>query len=108
MVIIHIEEMEAIRNLDKLLEVEGVDVYYLGPTDLSNSIGRPGSRDAELNRVVDDALTRIARAGKVAGIITNDPEAARRYLEMGVRYLATHAMGFMATASRSFLKAFKD
>jgi len=108
MVIIHIEEMEAIHNLDALLAVEGVDVYYLGPTDLSNSIGRPGAKDAELSRIVDNALRKIVKAGKTAGIITNDLEAAKQYLDMGVCYLATHAVGFMATASRAFLKALKD
>jgi 4-hydroxy-2-oxoheptanedioate aldolase len=108
MVVIHIEEMEAISNLDELLGVDGIDVYYLGPTDLSNSIGRPGSKDPELSKIVDDALQRIVKTGKIAGIITNDPEAARRYLGMGVRYLATHAMGLMATASRTFLTTLKD
>jgi len=108
MVIIHIEEMEAVSNLEAMLAVEGVDVYYLGPTDLSNSMGRPGSNDPEVRKVVEEALRRIVRAGKVAGIITNDLEAARNYLDMGVRYLASHAMGFMATASKSFLRALKD
>lgn len=108
MVIIHIEEIEAISNLDDLLAVDGIDVYYLGPTDLSNSIGRPGSRDSQLSAIVDDALRKIIQADKIAGIITNDPEAARRYLDMGVRYLATHAVGWMATASISFLTALKD
>ena len=108
MVIIHIEEMEAIANLDALLAVEGVDVYYLGPTDLSNSIGRPGAKDPEILQIVEQALRKIVEAGKVAGIITNDLAEARRYLDIGVRYLATHPVGHLATASKSFLKALKD
>jgi len=108
MVVIHIEEMEAISNLDELLKVDGVDVYYLGPTDLSNSIGRPGSKDPELSKIVDDAIKTIVASGKTAGIITNDHDAARRYLDMGVRYLATHAIGLMATASKTFLTGLKD
>lgn len=107
MVIIHIEEMDAIRNLDTMLEVEGIDVYYLGPTDLSNSLGRPGALDTEVMGIVDDALRKIVNAGKTAGIITNDPKAARRYLDMGVRYLATHALGHAATASRRFIQDLK-
>lgn len=103
MVVIHVEEMEAISNLDALLTVDGIDVYYLGPTDLSNSIGRPGSKDPEITTIVDDAIRKIVSAGKVAGVITNDPNAAHRYLDMGVQYLATHAIGLMATASKNFL-----
>jgi len=108
MVIAHIEDIEAIRNLDSLLAVEGIDVYYLGPTDLSNSMGKPGQIDAEVKKVVDDAIAAIVRAGRVAGIITTDPEAARRYLGMGVRYLATHAMHFMVAGSGAFVKAVKE
>jgi 4-hydroxy-2-oxoheptanedioate aldolase len=108
MVIAHIEDIEAIHNLDQLLTVDGIDVYYLGPVDLSNSLGKPGIVDAELKKIVDDAITKIVGAGKVAGMITTDIEAARRYVSLGVRYLATHAMHFMAAGSRSFLKAVKE
>lgn len=108
MVIAHIEDIEAIHNLDQLLTVDGIDVYYLGPVDLSNSMGKPGTMDAEVKKIVDDAIAAIVRAGKIAGMITTDPEAARRYISMGVRYLATHAIHFMAAGSRSFLKAVKE
>ena len=64
MVIIHIEELEAIANLDALLAVEGIDVYYLGPTDLSNSIGRPGSKDPEILQIVEQAVGHLATASK--------------------------------------------
>lgn len=107
LVVVHIENLEAIQNLDELLGVEGIDVYYLGPTDISNSMGRPGVADAELQQVVDDAIVRIVKAGKVAGMITTSPDAARRYIDMGVRYLATHAMHFMTSGSQAFPKSVK-
>jgi 2-keto-3-deoxy-L-rhamnonate aldolase RhmA len=45
MVIAHIEHIDAANNLDQLLEVDGIDVYYVGPVDLSNSLGsRTGER----------------------------------------------------------------
>jgi 4-hydroxy-2-oxoheptanedioate aldolase len=91
-----------------LLTIEGIDVYYIGPVDLSNSMGKPGTVDAELKKTVDDAITAIVRAGKVAGIISTDPDGARRYISMGVRYLATHTIHFMAAGSRAFLKAVKE
>jgi 4-hydroxy-2-oxoheptanedioate aldolase len=108
MVIAHIEELKAIHNLEQLFTVDGIDVYYIGPVDLSNSMGRPGTLDAELKKTVDDAIAAIVRAGKVAGMIATDPDAARRYISMGVRYLATHAIHFMAGGSRSFLKAVRE
>lgn len=107
MVIIHIESLEAVRNLDELLRVEGVDVYFLGPTDLSNSRGRPGVIDAELQAMVDGAISKIVKAGNVAGTIATDVAAAQRYLDLGVRYLVTHAVQIMAMGSRSFLKTLR-
>lgn len=108
MLIAHIEDIEAIHNLDQLLTVDGIDVYYLGPVDLSNSLGKPGVIDAEVKKIVDDAITTIVGAGKVAGMIATDAEAARRYASRGVRYLATHAIHFMTAGSRSFLQAVKE
>jgi 4-hydroxy-2-oxoheptanedioate aldolase len=108
LVVAHIEDMESIHNLDGLLGIDGIDVYYLGPTDLSNSLGRPGSSDPAVSRIVDDAICRIVRAGRTAGTITTDPKAARRYIDMGVRYLATHALRFMVTGSQEFLQAVRS
>lgn len=105
MVIAHVESVEAVRNLDEMLAVEGVDVYYLGPSDLSNSLGQPGVQDAALQKVVADAIAKIVRAGKVAGTIATDAATARKHLDSGVRYIATQALQMVATGSAAFLKA---
>ena len=105
MVIAHIEHIEAIENLDDLLSVDGIDVYYLGPTDLSNSLGIPGqSGDPRVVEHVEDAIKRIVAAGKIAGCIATAPQTARRYTDLGVRYLATHAIKHMANGSRQFIE----
>jgi 2-keto-3-deoxy-L-rhamnonate aldolase RhmA len=90
-----------------LLEVQGIDVYFVGPTDLSNSLGQPGVFDSKLQNIVESAIGRIIGAGKVAGIITTDPRAARNYIELGVRYLVTHATHFMTKGAKLFLAALK-
>ena len=105
MVIVHIEDVKAVENLDALLAVEGIDVYFLGPTDLSNSLGIPGqSKDPKVIGLVEDSIKQIAGAGKIAGCIAADVETARRYTELGARYIASHAISFMASASRQFLE----
>jgi len=105
MIIAHIEDIESIRNLDALLDVDGIDIYYLGPTDLSNSMGIPGQvGDPKVKQLVDDAITRIAKAGKIAGCISVDSQAAKRYIDLGARYIATHALKFMTNGSRQFIQ----
>jgi len=103
MVIVHIESLEAVHNLEEMLGLEGVDVYFVGPSDLSNSLGRPGVFDAAHQRVVDEAIARIVKAGKVAGFIAPDAEVTRRYIDQGVRYFTNATVQLMTTAAKSFL-----
>jgi len=104
MCIAHIESKQSVDNLDQLLAVDGIDIYYLGPEDLSNSLGIPGqSKDPRVVKLVEDSIRKIVAAGKTAGCIAADAAAARRYVELGGRYIATHAVRFMANASRQFL-----
>ncbi len=105
MAIAHIEHVKAVENLDDLLAVPGIDVYYLGPVDLSNSLGIPGQvKDPRVVEMVEESIKRIVAAGRVAGCIAADVSTARRYVDLGVRYLATHAIGHMVNGSRKFME----
>jgi len=109
MVIAHIENVKAVENLDDLLAVDGIDVYYLGPMDLSNSLGIPGqTRDPQVVELVEESIKRIVAAGKVAGCIAVDIPAAQRYLDLGVLYMATHAIKFMQRGSMHFIEEVKS
>jgi 4-hydroxy-2-oxoheptanedioate aldolase len=104
MVIAHIESEQSVRNLDGLLEADGIDVYYLGPEDISNSLGIPGqSRDERVVRLVEDSIRKIAACGRIAGCIAADAATARHYIDLGARYIATHSVRLMANASRQFI-----
>jgi 4-hydroxy-2-oxoheptanedioate aldolase len=104
MVIAHIESKDSADNLDALLAVDGIDVYYVGPEDMSNSMGIPGqSKDPRVVRVVEDSILKIVARGKTAGCIAADAPTARRYAELGARYIASHGVRFMANASRQFI-----
>lgn len=102
--IVHIESETAVKNLGELLRVDGIDVYYLGPEDISNSLGIPGqSRDPRVVELVEAGIRQVVAAGKIAGCIAADAAAARRYVELGAQYIATHAVRFMANGSRQFI-----
>ena len=84
MVVAHVESEAAVKNLDELLDVEGIDVYYLGPEDISNSLGIPGrSKDERVVALVEGGIRKIVSRGKIAGTIAADHEDARRYVDLG-------------------------
>ena len=102
LVCIQLEDRQALENLDELLQVEGVDVFFLGPSDLSQAFGVPGLVDDPLVRdAMTDAFHRIGLAGKISGSAGN-AEAIQRYRLQGVQYLYTHLPTLLAGASAAF------
>ena len=87
--LVQAESQEALDNLDAIAATEGVDGVFIGPADLSASLGHVGDpMHADVQAAIEDALRRINKAGKAAGILTPDEALARRYLEMGFLFVA--------------------
>lgn len=87
--LLQVESIAAIRALDDILAVDGVDGIFVGPADLAADMGRLGQPGApEVQAVVRDALARIRQAGRAAGILTSDRTLAQSYVAMGVEFLA--------------------
>ena len=102
-VAIQIETREAIENLDEILTVEGVDLVFVGPNDLSHSLGRPP--EPELRAVIDEVLGKVAAAGRMSGILAPTPELCARYEEAGCALLVTGTdLGALAAGGRAFLQ----
>ena len=103
LVCVQLEEAEAVRNVDEIVRVEGVDVFFVGPSDLSQSLGYPGRPDApEVRQAMDSVFATIAAAGKVSGSAGN-ANSTRRYLDQGVTYLYTHLTTLLSSAAGAFL-----
>ena len=87
--VIQIEDLSAVENSRQIAEVEGVDVLFVGPADLSILSGVPGQFDHPL---VLDAIRRVAESAKAAGKQwgTTSPSAARtrQLLDQGARFIA--------------------
>jgi len=103
LVAVQIEDEAALRNLDDILSVEGIDVFFIGPSDLSASMGHPGNpKAAPVAAAIDKTLKAIVAAGKTPGMpATKDNLAAT--IGKGVRYIYTHVPTLMAAASGEFL-----
>ena len=87
--LVQIESLEGLANLDAIAAVEGVDGVFIGPADLSASMGfrgNPGHPDVQT--AIEDAIARIRQAGKAAGILSADEKLARRYIALGAAFVA--------------------
>ncbi|UVM41155.1 4-hydroxy-2-oxoheptanedioate aldolase [Pseudomonas sp. B21-017] len=87
--LVQIENHEGLANLDAITAVEGVDGVFIGPADLSASMGHRGNPGhPEVQAAIEDAIVRIQKAGKAAGILSADETLARRYIELGAAFVA--------------------
>ena len=87
--LVQAETQQALDNLDAIAATEGIDGVFIGPADLSASmghVGNPGHPDVQA--AIEDAFRRISQAGKAAGILTPDEPLAKHYLELGALFVA--------------------
>jgi 4-hydroxy-2-oxoheptanedioate aldolase len=88
--LVQAETVTALRNLDAICAVDGIDGVFIGPADLSASLGHRGNPGhPEVQAAIEDAIRRIVACGKAAGILTSDQKLARRYLDLGATFVAT-------------------
>jgi len=98
-----IEDEAALANIDSLLKVDGIDVFFIGPSDLSQSLGHPGNPKApRVAQAIDSCLERIRTAGRTAGMPSGVDNLAE-VLGKGARYVYTHVPRLLAAAAKSYL-----
>ena len=104
--LVQAETREALDNLDAIAAIDGVDGVFIGPADLSASMGHLGNPGhPEVQSAIEDAIARIGRAGKAAGILTPDEALARKYLEWGALFVAVGLDTNLLTRSTTALAA---
>ncbi|WP_187429340.1 4-hydroxy-2-oxovalerate aldolase [Roseobacter fucihabitans] len=87
--LVQVENKTGLDNLDEILAVEGVDGVFIGPADLSASLGYLGqSMHPDMQATIMDALQRIDQSGKAAGILTPDDAMIQASLDAGARFVA--------------------
>ncbi len=89
LVILQLEGTEAIENLPEIAAVQGVDILFIGPYDLSQSLGVPGQVDhPEVARRMMEIIGFCRKKGMAVGTFTDTLENARKWREAGIRYLS--------------------
>lgn len=87
--LVQVESRQALQNLDAIAATPGVDGVFIGPADLSASMGHVGhATHPEVQAAIEDAIARIRKAGKAPGILMADEALARRYLALGAVFVA--------------------
>lgn len=107
-VLVQVETGEALARIEEIASVDGVDGVFIGPADLSASLGHIGNPGhPEVQAAIQDAVKRLTAIGKPAGILTPSEPDARRYIEWGYRFVAVGSdLGLMAKHADALAKAF--
>jgi 4-hydroxy-2-oxoheptanedioate aldolase len=105
-VLVQAETQTALDNLDAIAAVDGVDGVFIGPADLSASMGHIGEQDhPQVRAAIEGAFARILRAGKAPGILMADDTLARRYIDLGGLFVAVGLDGNLLARHSSALAA---
>ncbi|HXG40876.1 MAG TPA: aldolase/citrate lyase family protein [Candidatus Limnocylindrales bacterium] len=105
--VVQIETLRALDNARSIAAVDGVDVLFVGPTDLSHSLGLPGAFDDPAFRAALDGVVDAATgAGKAAGILLRTLDDLPRTLAAGFRFVGLGSDGaFVTDGARAAVRA---
>ena len=105
LVVIQIETQDAVDAIDEYLAIDGIDVLFLGPTDLSQSLGYPGDlRHPDVLAAMDRVADAVVGSGKTLGIYAGTVDMTKEWLDRGARYFTTSLEPFLRDGMRAHLR----
>jgi 4-hydroxy-2-oxoheptanedioate aldolase len=110
LVVVQAESKEGVENLGGILSIPGIDVVFLGPYDLSQSLGIPGQVDhPRVRSTMEQAVKACRLAGVAAGVYADSAEAVRHWVGMGVQYVAVGVdAALIYTLTRKFVSELRS
>lgn len=107
--LVQVETQEAVDNLDSIAAVDGVDGVFIGPSDLSASMGHTGnSGHPEVAAAIETIIARLKEKGMPAGILTLDRKFAHRCIDLGTSFTAVGVdLGLLMTATMDLHDEFR-
>jgi 4-hydroxy-2-oxoheptanedioate aldolase len=108
-ILVQVETGGALARIEEIASVDGVDGVFIGPSDLSASLGHIGNpHHPEVQTAIEQAVRRLTAIGKPAGILAPIEQDARRYLEWGYGFVAVGSdTGLLARHADALAKSFK-
>ena len=104
--VVHIEGQAAASQIRDIMETPGIDVIFLGPWDLSQSLGVPGkTKDPRVIEVMERVIAACKERGIILGTFVREVEDAKRWIERGIRYMMVSTdAGLLLQSSRERLE----
>ncbi|MBI4641382.1 MAG: hypothetical protein HY731_11850 [Candidatus Tectomicrobia bacterium] len=105
LVIPMIEEVEAVKNLDSILTVPGVDVLHVASGDLGQSMGNPGPE--KVRQLMCQVIPKIRTGGKLVGVGGNspgDPAGVAEFIRLGANFVTISTLGLLRIGAENFRK----
>lgn len=109
LVIVAIETVEGVKNLPEILAVPGIDILFIGPADLSQSLGVPFQMDNPLViETMSQIIARARQAHVIVGTNVGTPEQAARWVGQGVQLISFTANGVISRSLRGMLQTIRN
>lgn len=107
--LVQVETRQSLDRLEDIARVDGIDGVFVGPSDLAASLGHLGNpQHADVQAAMKDAVERLTKIGKPAGILTGNEDEARRYIEWGYLFVAVGSdVGLLAKSADTLARKFK-
>ena len=104
MVLALIEDIRAVEDFAAILAVEGIDVLFIGASDLAQSMGYPGHPDhPQVRAAIDRIIAQGVAASRIVGVNAATGETAASYLSRGVRFFALSPWHHLVGVWRDYL-----
>lgn len=109
-VVVQIEHRDAVAHVDQILAVPGIDAVFVGPYDLSNSMGLVGQvNHPDVRAAIDKVRAACARATSPMGIFCSTAEQASKEIAAGVKLVAVGAdISLMTNSAKLLLDAVRE
>lgn len=107
LVIIQLEGAEGLNNLDDILQIKGYDILFIGPYDLSQSLGVPGDiNHPAIEKKILEIIKKCEEKNIIVGNFVDTIAEAKRFLKLGVKYISLSVdVGIFYNACRDILKS---
>jgi 4-hydroxy-2-oxoheptanedioate aldolase len=109
MIIAQVETAAAVDALPEIVRVPDIEVIFIGPTDLSQSLGVPGEiQNPKVQEVMDRVVQVVCESDKALGILVPNADAARQWVDRGARFVLVVVDSILGSACRAYLHTVRN